>query len=63
MKGGESGPAIVPGKSDDSLLLKLLSGPVKVGDKDVSAMPKAMRNQPFKPLPQAKIDLIKTLDR
>jgi hypothetical protein len=59
MKGGKSGAAIVPGKADESLLYKLLSGPVKVGDKDVSAMPKAGRNKPFTPLAKDKIELIK----
>ena len=59
LKGGKSGPAIVPGKADESLFYKLLAGPVTVGDHDIAPMPKAMRNQPFKPLPKDKIDLIK----
>jgi hypothetical protein len=59
MKGGKTGVAIVVGKSADSLLVKVLSGPSKVGDHEVSAMPKAMRGQEFKPLAQDKIDLIK----
>lgn len=59
MKGGKSGVDIVPGKADESLMYKLLSAPVKVGEKEIAAMPKAMRNQPFKPLAKEKIDLIK----
>jgi len=59
MKGGKHGVAIVPGKADESLLYKLLAGPVTIDNKDVAAMPKAMRNQPFKPLAKDKIELIK----
>jgi len=60
MKGGKSGVAIVPGKADESLLYKLLNGPVKNGDKEVAAMPKPrQRNEAFKPLPQDQIALIK----
>jgi hypothetical protein len=58
MKGGKSGKAIEPGKADDSLLYKVLLGPVN-GDHEVPGMPKAMRGQPFKPLPKEKIALIK----
>ena len=59
MKGGKHGAAIVRGKADESLLYKLLAGPVTIDNKEVAAMPKAMRNQPFKPLAKDKIDLIK----
>lgn len=59
MKGGKSGVAIVPGKADESLLYKLLAGPVTVGDHEIAAMPKPQRNQPFKPLAKDKVDLIK----
>jgi hypothetical protein len=60
MKGGKSGVAIVPGKADESLLYKLLNGPVKHGDKEIAAMPKPrQRNEQFKPLAQDKIALIK----
>ena len=59
MKGGKHGVAIVPGKADESLMYKLLAGPVTIDNKEVAAMPKAMRNQPFKPLAKEKIDLIK----
>ena len=34
------GAAIVPGKADESLLYKLLAGPVTIDNKEVSAMPK-----------------------
>jgi len=59
LKGGKSGVAIVPGKAEDSLLYKVLNGPTKAGDHDVSGMPKPMKNQPFKPIPKEKIELIK----
>ena len=59
MKGGKHGVAIVPGKADESLMYKLLAGPVTIDNKEVAAMPKAMRNQPFKPLAKDKIELIK----
>jgi hypothetical protein len=59
LKGGKHGVAIVPGKADESLMYKLLSGPVTIDNKEVSAMPKPMRNQPFKPLAKDKTDLIK----
>jgi mono/diheme cytochrome c family protein len=60
MKGGKSGVAIVPGKADESLLYKLLSGPVKNGEHEIAAMPKPrQRNEAFKPLSQDKIALIK----
>jgi mono/diheme cytochrome c family protein len=59
MKGGKSGVAIVPGKADESLFYKLLAGPATVGDHEIAAMPKPQRNQPFKPLPKDKVELIK----
>jgi mono/diheme cytochrome c family protein len=59
LKGGESGVAIVPGKGADSLLYKLLLGPVKTGDDEVAAMPKQKKGEEWKALPQAQIDLIK----
>lgn len=59
LKGGKAGSDIVPGKSADSLMFKLLTAPVKVGNHEIGAMPKPMRGQEFKPLPQEKIDLIK----
>ncbi len=60
LKGGKNGSAdIVPGKSADSLLYKLLTGPVTVKGKDIDAMPKPKRGQAFKSLPQDKIDLVR----
>lgn len=59
MKGGKAGHDIVPGNSDDSLLYKLLKGPVTVEGDEIDPMPKAMRNQKWKPLPQKQVDLIK----
>jgi cytochrome c5 len=59
LKGGKSGKAVVLGKADDSLLIKVLSGPAKVGEKEVSGMPKPMRGMEFTPLADEKIELIK----
>jgi hypothetical protein len=59
LKGGKFGSDIVPGKSGDSLMFKLLSAPVKVGNHEIGAMPKPMRGKEFQALPQDKIDLIK----
>lgn len=59
MKGGKHGVAIVPGKAEDSLLYKLLAGPAKAGDDEVSAMPKAKRGEEFKALPDDQVKLIK----
>jgi hypothetical protein len=59
LKGGKAGNDIVPGKAEDSLMFKLLSGPVTVGDKEISQMPKGMQNRPGKPLTPEQIDLVK----
>ncbi|HZL35346.1 MAG TPA: c-type cytochrome domain-containing protein [Tepidisphaeraceae bacterium] len=59
IKGGKIGHDIVPGKSADSLLYKLIQGPVKVHGKNVDPMPKAKRGETFKPLPDEQIALIK----
>jgi len=67
MKGGRSGKVIILGDAKDSLLFKLLNGPVprpaKIAglksDKDISPMPKAKRGKKWKPLPQKEIALIK----
>jgi hypothetical protein len=59
MKGGKHGKAIIPGKAEDSLLYKLLTGPAKAGDDEVSAMPKARRGEEFKALSDDQIKLIK----
>ena len=58
LKGGKSGKAIVPGKAKDSLLYKLLSGPTKVGGREIPAMPKAMGGESSS-LPPEKIEIIK----
>jgi len=59
LKGGKAGAAVVPGKADESLLVKVLAGDVKVGERDIHAMPKPQRNQAFKALPDEKIAVIK----
>jgi mono/diheme cytochrome c family protein len=59
LKGGKAGSDIVPGKSGDSLLFKLLTGPATVGDHEIAQMPKGMRNQPAKPLTPDQVALIK----
>lgn len=59
LKGGDSGAAIVPGKGADSLLVKLLHGPVKVADDEIAAMPKPKKGEEWKALPKEQIDLIK----
>jgi len=45
---------IIPGNADQSLLYRLLAGPVKKGDDKIDAIPKAKRGQAFKPLPRSK---------
>jgi len=63
MKGGKSGVAIVPGKSKDSLLFKLLSGPVTMtvedDDKEIAPMPKVKKGEKWKPLTDDQIATIK----
>lgn len=59
LKGGKAGSDIVPGKAQDSLLVKLLEGPVTIGDHEIAQMPKGMRNQPAKPLAAEQVALIK----
>jgi mono/diheme cytochrome c family protein len=66
LKGGRSGAAIVPGDAKNSLLYKLLSGPVprpahdgEDDDKDIAPMPKAKRGEKWKPLADAQIALIR----
>ncbi len=58
MKGGKVGHDIVPGHADQSLMYKLLKGPVPNGNHKIDPMPKAGRGQAFKPLSDAKIELI-----
>jgi hypothetical protein len=59
LKGGKAGHDIVPGKASDSLLYKLLQGPVKVQNHKLDPMPKAKRGEKFHPLSADKIQLIK----
>ncbi len=63
LKGGRSGQAIVPGDSKNSLLVKLLAGPVPrpvkgEDDKDIDAMPKAKKGEKWKPLTKDQIAII-----
>ena len=66
LKGGRSGAAIVRGDAKNSLLFKLLSGPVprpakdaEEDDKDIAPMPKVKRGEKWKPLTDAQIALIR----
>lgn len=61
LKGGDNAhdKDIVPGNANDSVLVKLLSGTVNVDGEDIEAMPKKKKGEEFKPLPDAKIELIK----
>jgi mono/diheme cytochrome c family protein len=62
-KGGRSGVAIVAGDSKNSLLFKLLSGPVARPDKDedemISPMPKVKRGEKWKALPPEQVEVIR----
>jgi cytochrome c553 len=57
LKGGKSGKAIIPGKRKESLLYKVLLGPVKMGGREIPAMPKSMRGAGSK-LDSEKVELI-----
>ena len=61
LKGGKhAGKAIVPGKAEDSLVYKLLLGPVEVDGKKIDAMPKsAQRGTPPKKLTEEQVTLVK----
>lgn len=60
LKGGKHGKAIVPGKAEESLMYKLLKGPTKQGNDEISAMPKPRgRGEQFKPLSDEQIQAIK----
>jgi hypothetical protein len=59
LQGGKAGNDIVPGKAEESLLIKLLTSPVTVGDHEIAQMPKGIRNQPAKPLAAPQVDIIK----
>jgi hypothetical protein len=60
-KGGRAGHDIVPGRAADSLLYKLLKGPVALegDDKELDPMPKVKRGEKWKPLDDAKIEILK----
>lgn len=64
-KGGKNGKVIVPGDAKDSLLFKLLAGPVTMPvpgedeDKDIPPMPKAKRGHKFTPLSDAQVAVIR----
>jgi len=59
LKGGKSGKAVLPGKAKDSLLYKVLQGPVRLGGREVPAMPKSMRGGESSALAPEKIKLIR----
>ena len=59
MKGGKHGKAIVPRKGEASLLYKTLKGPVKHGNDEIQAMPKAGPGAEWTPLSDEQIDVIK----
>lgn len=65
LKGGKSGAAVVPGDAKNSLLFKLLSGPVVMPkadedeDKEIPPMPKVKRGDKWKPLTDDQIAVIK----
>src|SRR5688572_15633293 len=58
LKGGKHGKAVVPGKSEESLLYQVLKGPAHSGDDEIAAMPKSRPGQEFTPLPDEEIELI-----
>ena len=64
LKGGRSGKVVVPGNAKDSLLFKLLHGPVPRPDKrenakDIEPMPKVKKGEEWKSLPADKIETIR----
>lgn len=63
LKGGRTGVDIIPGNAKDSLLFKLLAGPVTVtlddGDKNLDPMPKVKRGEKWKPLTDEQIAVIR----
>ena len=59
LKGGKHGKAVVPGKGEESLLYKVLKEPVKVGNDEIHAMPKAKPGQDFTAINDDEIELIK----
>ncbi|MFI5346250.1 MAG: c-type cytochrome domain-containing protein [Elusimicrobiota bacterium] len=60
MKGGKTGRDIIPGDSKNSMLFKLLSGPVTLEDgKDLDPMPKVKKGQKWKPLSAAQVETLR----
>ena len=64
LKGGKRGAVIIPGRPDESMLFKLLSGPVSFtisddDEKEIPPMPKVKRGETFKPLTGAQIATIR----
>jgi hypothetical protein len=60
LKGGKSGKDVIVGNAKDSVLYKILLGTVTVDGEDIEAMPKKKKGQEFKPLADAKIEIIKS---
>ena len=61
LKGGDNAhdKDIIPGNSKESVLVKLLAGPVTVDGEDIAAMPKHKKGEEFKALPEKQVQLIK----
>ena len=59
LKGGKHGKAVIPGKGEGSLLYKVLKEPVKVGNDEIHAMPKAKPGQEFTAITDDEIALVK----
>lgn len=65
LKGGKSGAAVIPGDAKNSLLFKLLSGPVTMPeddgtvDKDIPPMPKVKKGEKWIALKDAEVATIK----
>ena len=59
LKGGKHGKAVIPGKAEQSLLYKVLKGPVTVGKDEIHSMPKAKPGQEFVPMADEEVDLVK----
>lgn len=64
LKGGKSGAAVVPGDAKNSLLFKLLAGPVTMPqddgtvDKEIDPMPKVRKGQKWVALKNADVAVI-----
>lgn len=59
LKGGKHGKAVVPGKGEESLLYRVLKEPVKIGEDEIHAMPKAKPGQEFTAINDDEIELVK----